>query len=91
MHSLALRRLPRRFAVPSLTHASDGPASIRSCSTPPFAASMRLILESFPRSASSDGAPAPLHDFCFPLIYPLLFCAINLHAVVAARFIAQFR
>ncbi|MBP2198465.1 hypothetical protein JOJ88_003901 [Pantoea cypripedii] len=59
LHSPALRRLPRRFAVPSLTHASDGPASIRSCSTPPFAASMRLILESFPRSASSDGAHTP--------------------------------
>jgi len=37
----------------------DGPASIRSCSTPPLAASMPLALEAFSRSASGDGASHP--------------------------------
>jgi len=37
----------------------DGPASIRSCSTPPLAASMPLVLEAFSRSASGDGATKP--------------------------------
>jgi|GEM_PF-3988559 len=37
----------------------DGPASIRSCSTPPLAASMPLVLEGLTRSASGDGASPP--------------------------------
>jgi len=37
----------------------DGPASIRSCSTPPLAASMPLALEGLLRSASGDGATKP--------------------------------
>ncbi|ADU67446.1 hypothetical protein Pat9b_0119 [Pantoea sp. At-9b] len=69
--------LPRRYAVPSLFHAADGPAAIRSCSTPPFAASMRLILAAFTRSASPDGAPPPaarllLICFSFSLLFLIL-------------------
>jgi len=37
----------------------DGPASIRSCSTPPLAASMPLALEGLTHSASGDGATKP--------------------------------
>ncbi|MBP2198235.1 hypothetical protein [Pantoea cypripedii] len=48
LHSPALRRLPRRFAAFSRDKSRRY--------TPPFAASLRLILESFPRSASPDGA-----------------------------------
>jgi len=44
----------------------DGPASIRSCSTPPLAASMPLALEGLLRSASGDGAShPPLHAMIF--------------------------
>jgi len=44
----------------------DGPASIRSCSTPPLAASMPLALEGLTRSASGDGAShPPLHAMIF--------------------------
>jgi hypothetical protein len=64
-----LRRLPRRFA-----------ALLRDKSrryTPSFAASMRLILESFPRSASPDGAYTPAARILLSIYFFIAFCAIN--------------
>ncbi|ADU70002.1 hypothetical protein Pat9b_2702 [Pantoea sp. At-9b] len=68
-------------AINRAATTADGPASIRSCSTPPFAASMRLILAAFTRSASPDGAPpaaAAAVIFLFVSFrFLLFFCGLS--------------
>ncbi len=82
-HSLALHQPspPLRDAFTHSLTIPDGPAAIRSCSTPPLAASLRLALESFTRSAGWDvvSTPVPQQQCLFPNHPRCNACRVAIH------------